>query len=333
MTIYLSSTNNAQLFDFMQVESLTTIQKFIGKFSFSNFCKKDMRKLGHALYVAVEIAALKDNLEELLTTVKNFELQYTARLIFVTVATQDEVCTRLHQCEQHNIIVLSANEADVQRQIRECFSCEGMAKSALPPMVTTTKIIAPIEPPLPTKQMEVLVAGTQFRVGTTMAALQMVTVLAKSGLHVAYVEVNDSGHLSQLMSERNVTRNDETVWKINTAVYCHIEHILSPTVNVVVYDIGVLGDDNVDAFCSTDTDTAILVGGAGGHELGHVYKALERVRHRQVQLLLTNVSSHQSSRLTMLLEGKHCKVRTVERVGDWQDAEAHEIMWREMLVG
>ncbi len=338
MTIYLSTTNHAQLFDFMQTEGATTIQKFTGKFSFSNFCKKDMRKLGHALYVAIELDSLKDSTEELSVSIKNFELQFTARLIFVTSAGQDALRAKLHELEQHNIVVLSADEADVQQQIRECLSCEGMSKPELPPMVAVTEkedprpLQKPAErPSLPSTKMEVLVAGTQSRVGTTTAALQMVIALAEQGVPAAYVEANQSGHLVQILHQ--IGEPTEGGWQFGTALFLQSSEALTEALDVVVYDLGVLSDKNMDAFCSEDTETALLVGCVREHELAHVYKALERIGDRQVQLLLTNVPLEKCNRLTMLFEGKQCKVQTVEHVGDWQDGAVNADMWRSMVEG
>ncbi len=329
MMVYFTSPENQDLFSRFESESGQLVKKMVGKFSFETFRKTDMRKFDNYYFVAVDLSVLKDSSEAFLEAVKLFKLQFKPRLIFVAGADDQTICDSLRAQENYNIIDLSDDELEVQAQIGECLSVDGMKKPVSKEIVSTDE---PSVILLKSKYQMIAVAGTQPRAGVTTAAMQLVHAMSSSGIRAAYIEANDSNHLSLIMQQTANAKAVTAGWEYNGGLYIPNGGDFDDTdIDAAVYDIGVLSQENVSGF--KQMDTAVLIGGGNPHELAHVHSALEHLHNTSVQLLLHNVSDSVKGKLSFLLSNKNCDVHFLSVTDGMFDSEANLIVWRAVLGG
>lgn len=193
MLLYLTSTENVGLFDFLTEELGMLVKKLSGEFFLNKFVVHDMRNLSHFSYIAIDLEAIKDNPDETIESLIAFKALYDSRIIiFAEKAPIDLLNKIIEEIEIYNIIT-AKNIENIKEEIKISVSPQGMNKDyLLKSMNNSMDINLDISPQYSFigENIKIIVAGTMNRVGTTTTAINMASFLASIGAKVSYTQAN-----------------------------------------------------------------------------------------------------------------------------------------------
>lgn len=265
MVLYLSSTQHTNLLDFTgfyEPDSEMPVKKMVGNFVLKQFVVYDMRSFAHFTDVVLDRPAFGDTDEEFAQAIQEFLTMYSARVTVICegLMQADPLFQALLDCGVGNI-VCDTEIGEIQQEIRECLSDQGM-----------TRYAAKERPDRPggqehyrfdCKNVAVAVVGSQSRIGVTTAAVGLSAWLARVGASVCYVEAHTDGHLAALARGYEMETEGEG-WQFERVHYRSTKP--KEDVNFVVYDLG--SDFTGERELLERADIRLLVCGTKPYELG-----------------------------------------------------------------
>lgn len=274
MVLYLSSVQHTNLLDFTglyEPDSGMPIKRMVGWFSLKQFIVYDMRNFSHFTDVVLDRAAFGDTDGEFAQGVEEFLIMYTARVTVICegLAQSDPLFGALIESGVRNI-VCAAEIGEIQQEITECLSEEGMLRY-VPEEQQGEERKAEIQAKeryhFECKDVWIAVVGAQPRVGTTTVAVGFCVWLARVGASsVCYVEVNQSGCLEMLAKGYGMEQAGDG-WVFEGVHFCKAQP--QGEFQFVVYDFG--GDANRwrgQRELWEKAGQRLLVCGTKPHELG-----------------------------------------------------------------
>lgn len=277
MLLWLTRNENLGLFDFLIDEKGMVIKKLSGEFLIKNFIIYDMKNLDLYSYLAIDVSALKDPIEDIIDGIKAFKAMYDSTLIFFAENGNNELLNRIiNETNCYNIITSSDIEK-IQEEIRMCVSSQGMSRDYI--LKTINKDILGFIPKysFAGENIKIMVAGAMNRIGTTTNAINMANFLANAGAKVSYTEGNGSNHLSSIHSHfffnNLITNNYFTDGKVD---YYLNGNIPINNYNFNIIDIGVLTARNLKL--TEIGDINILCAGSKPYELPYLNEVLRMVK-------------------------------------------------------
>ncbi|WP_025845256.1 hypothetical protein [Paenibacillus ehimensis] len=286
MILYLTHNNNVNLLDFIEQEQELPVKKLIGKFSLLSFVIKDMRHFSHVRYVVIDRTAIIETDEEMLQALLSFQTMYQIRIIIIADGLP-EGSPFLQQMVCANILNVVTAEAidDLQREIRECFSEEGMQRFK----PAANAIFLDESPKISSHEKEeyrfnctnitIAIAGCDRRVGVTTTAINLVCWINAHGGTACYLEANTSNHLAYIIHMFQLEKIENAY--VMEGIDFYLTKELHRDYNFIVVDCGVLRDQKLqEAF--VNADVRVLCGSAMPYELPVFYKAIERCKELSV---------------------------------------------------
>ncbi|WP_406242047.1 hypothetical protein ACF3M2_14170 [Tissierella carlieri] len=292
MLLYLSSNENIELFDFLVEENGMLVEKLSGEFLLKKFVVHDMRNLSHFSYIAIDLEAIKDSIEDIIEGIKAFKTMYDARIILFTEKTDVEYLNKI--IDEANIYnIVSGKTIDkIQKEIRTCLGEQGMSKHYAKMAVNLgydenqdiennsglslakEKSIKQFD----AKNIKIIVSGVMNRIGTTTTAMNLAAFLSELGAKVSYTEGNESNHLKSIIHSyfffNNPIINDcFTDGKVD---YYLQGNIPIDNYNFNIIDIGVLTPKNLKV--TEIGDINILCAGSKPYELSYLNEALKMLK-------------------------------------------------------
>ena len=202
MLLYLTSTENVGLFDFLTEELGMLVKKLSGEFSLNKFVVHDMRNLSHFSYIAIDLVAIKDDTDKMIEAIISFKTLYDSRIIiFAEKADLNLLNKIIEETETYNIITAN-NIKNIKEEIRICVSQQGMAKEYLLKAMNGNMDINIDNIPQYSflgENIKIMIAGTMNRVGSTTTAMNMASYLSNIGAKVSYTEANGKEALKSLL--------------------------------------------------------------------------------------------------------------------------------------
>ena len=273
MILYLSSTQHTNLLDFTgwyNSESEMPIKKMVGNFVLKQFIVYDMRNFSHVSEVVLDRIAFGDSDEEFAQAIEEFLTMYNPRISVICEGLlQDSSLFRSLLESGVGNIVCSTDIAEIQREILECLSEQGMARYAA--KERTKKAGGRKTYRFDCENVHVAVLSSQPRMGTTTTAIGLCAWLAAVGASVCYVEENESGILTAMAAAYEMEPAGDG-WLLDGVRYGTVP--AAEPVNFIVHDFGYQSIPNEKAI---DAGLLIIVCGTKPYELPNSMRLLKRL--------------------------------------------------------
>lgn len=338
MILYLSSVQHTNLLDFAgfyEPESEIPVKKMVGNFVLKQFVIYDMRNFAHFTDVVLDRPAFGDTDEEFVQGVEEFLTMYCARVTVICEGlTQSDPLFRALLESGVGNIVCDTDIGKMQQEIRECLSVQGMTRY--------TPKERPGKPELyrfGCKNVVVVVAGSQPRIGTTTAAVGLCAWLARVGASVCYVEANTSGHLAALARGYEMETEQEG-WRFEGVHYRRGEPLgdgeerakenVEEDVNFVVYDLG--SDLTAKRRLLERADIRLLICGTKPHELGNTVRSRTALKGIHAWLLCPFVAAEIQDDLAAALQNEYHKVMFSEYQPEFTDGKCNARQYRNVVA-
>ena len=326
MILYLSSVQHTNLLDFTgfyEPGSEMPVKKMVGNFVLKQFVIYDMRNFAHFTDVVLDRPAFGDTDEEFAQGVAEFLTMYCARVTVICEGlTQSDPLFRALLESGVGNIVCDTDIGEMQQEMRECLSVQGMTRY--------TPKERPGKPELyrfACKNVVVVVAGSQPRIGTTTAAVGLCAWLARVGASVCYVEANTSGHLTALARGYEMETEQEG-WRFEGVHYRREEPLRD--VNFVVYDVG--SDFAVKHGLLESAEIRLLVCGTKPHELGNTVRLQATLAKAHACLLCPFVAEGIKDDLAAALQNEYHNVMFSEYQPELTDSDCNAKQYRNMVA-
>lgn len=288
MLLYLTGKDRVNLLDFIEDKVGIIPKKMAGKFSLMQFVVRDMRNYAHMKYFVIDRAAVNEDEAGFTEAVRSFQTMFSARIIVIceNYTKQDAFLQQLVMTGVTDIVT-ATDIKEIQAEILECLSPEGMQRYK-----------TPIQKPQPTtiaakhtlvsekyifscKNIRIAVAGCQRRVGVTTTAVNLAHWIQTHGGTACYLESNLNKHLSYII-KLYADQPENNHYTIGGVDY-YFTNELDKTYNFIITDCGVLDEPLQASF--SHADLRLLCGSAMPYELAYMQNALNRCKGETVQAL------------------------------------------------
>lgn len=313
MLLYLTTDKNNGIFDFLLEENGIPTRKFIGEFSLVDFVKNNLSKFDSCRYLAVDLESLSDVPEGLFSTIESIQEWFSIRLIIFSRSIEPDLKQELLDHEVYNIVC--GNPEDYKDLILQTLSPGGITfqdyivspsneatKSNPVPIADKIKEATQTDEILleggnDTEDDErpieraVMVVGSQHRTGTTTTAIQMANFLANQGMKVAFMEVNKNNHLKSIVEayRMKLVENEEgDYWQMKGVDYFLNDGVFMKDYDYFVFDLGVLGESEIEAF--SKGDIKVLCGSGKSFERDHLIYATSFCKKENIDGVNTIIS-------------------------------------------
>ena len=305
MILYLSSTQHTNLLDFTgfyEPDSEMPVKKMVGNFVLKQFVVYDMRSFAHFTDVVLDRPAFGDTDEEFAQAIEEFLTMYSARVTVICegLTQADPLFQALLDSGVGNI-VCDTEIGEIQQEIRECLSGQGMTRYAV--KERPARAGGQENYRFDCKKVAVAVIGSQSRIGTTTAAVGLSAWLASVGASVCYVETHAGGHLAALARGYEMEA-EEDGWQFEGVHYRRMEP--KADVNFVVYDLG--SDLAGKKELVERADIKLLVCGTKPYELGFTVRLQASLAGIHAYLLCPFVAEGMKDDLADALQNDYHKV-------------------------
>jgi hypothetical protein len=311
MLLYITSEEHAAVFDFLTDAKGIPIKKFVGEYSLTSFVANDLNKFESYKYLAVDLDCLQDMPEGLFQAIESIKDWFAIKLILYAQELESELREELIQKDVYNLIV-TQNQQEAEELILKAVSPGGIPYQSYLDEVVPEKIVIEQPPVLkeilivePEKDIRsdeghekmILLAGSEHRVGTTSVAIQLANFLANQGKMVAYMEFNEHRHLKQIIDAYRMRKEEveESIWhQLKGVDYFFTEGVLMQQYDYLIFDLGVLTEDNLDPF--GQGDLRILCGASKCFERGSLNRRIKMLKSNEItefEMMLSFVSKEE----------------------------------------
>lgn len=336
MILYITSTEHAAIFDFLTEQKGMPIKKFIGEYNLATFVSNDLSNFDSYKYLAVDISCLLDIPESLFEAIESINDWFEFKLILFAQTIDPDLREELVRREVYNLIV-SNDPREVEDLILKAVSPGGipyqnylddyqLEEVVVEQTPVLKEVILETESSLDFKRDEgnekiIIVAGSEHRVGTTSAAIQLANFLANQGKMVAYMEFNEHNHLKQIIEAYRMKKEkvDDSSWyQLKGVDYFYQNGILMQQYDYLIFDLGVMCDDDLEIL--EQADYRILCGAGKCFERASLNKRIRLMNDNKIDfnLFLNFVSKQEQDTVRKLYPTAKCLSYSPNLMG-WQD--------------
>lgn len=328
MILYLSSTQHTNLLDFTgwyNADSEMPIKKMVGNFVLKQFIVYDMRNFSHVTEVVLDRIAFGDSDEEFAEAIEEFLTMYNPRISVICegLAENSPLFRSLLESGVGNI-VCSADIAEIQREILECLSEQGMVRYAA--KERTKKTGGRKTYRFDCENVHIAVLSSQPRMGATTAAIGLCAWLAAVGASVCYVEENESGILTTMTAAYEMEQTGEG-WRLDGVQYGTKPS--AEAVNFIVHDFGCQPDPNEKA---ENVDLLIIVCGTKPYELTNSVRLLKRLETADAYVLCPFTHETVRSDYAAILQSDFHKVLFLDYQPEPTDGMSNSKQYKTMMT-
>jgi hypothetical protein len=333
MILYLSSTEHTNLLDFTgwyDTDSNTPIKKMVGSFELKQFIIYDMRNFSHFTEVVLDRIAFGDSDMEFAEAIEEFLTMYSPRITVIYEGlVQDSTLFRALLDSGVGNIVCGTEIEEIQREIRECLSEQGMIRYH--PKRRTKKAEGIKRYRFDCENIHIAVISSQPRMGATTMAIGLSSWLAAVGASVCYVEENGSGALTAMAADYDM-EPDGDGWRLE-GVYYGIAPAAKPF-HFIVHDLGcisALGEEVENA------DMLLAVCGTKSYELPYSLRLLKQLETTDTHILCPFTHEAVRGEYAAILQSDFHKVLFLEYQPEPTDgtgnAKAYKAMMTKYIAG
>jgi len=330
MLLYISSNENIGIFDFLADEQGMIIKKFSGTFQLKQFVMYDMRSLTHYGFLAIDLAALRDDNDEIMESIMAFKSMYTSRVIFYVdkVEENEQLIGQLMEQSIYNIVISDEVEL-LNEKIRKATGSLGMSKRDALNLLNQEENASPQFRPdyrFTQKEVKVALTGIKNRVGTTTMAFNLCHFLSGLGAKVCYVEANGSGHLTMIVDStaNMVSKGNTTIH--NGICFMDLYGESDETFDFIIYDMGVVESKVVGAI-KNKCDLGVLCTTAKPYDMDEYVKGNQLFDGIDVSLVYSFVHEMEHRRVIEEFGEGYFSEYTPSLF----DSESNSDMWMQIL--
>ncbi|MCI9438501.1 MAG: hypothetical protein HFH85_15325 [Lachnospiraceae bacterium] len=329
MILYLSSTQHTNLLDFTgfyEPDSEMPIKKMVGNFVLKQFVVYDMRSFAHFTDVVLDRPAFGDTDEEFAQAIEEFLTMYSARVTVICegLTQADSLFQALLDSGVGNI-VCDTEIGEIQQEIRECLSDQGMTRYAAKERVARAEGEEYYR--FDCRNVAVAVIGSQSRIGTTTTAMGLSAWLARVGASVCYVEAHAGTHLAALARGYEMEA-EGSGWQFEGVHYRKGEP--KEDVNFIVYDLG-NGLAEKQGMLER-ADIRLLVCGTKPYELGLTVRLQTSLAGIHAYLLCPFVAEGMKDDLAAALQNDYHKVMFSGYQPELTDSDCNAKQFKNMIA-
>ncbi len=288
MLLYLTGKDRVNLLDFVENETGLIPKKMTGKFSLLQFVIRDMRNYAHLKYFVIDRTAVIEDDRGFIEAVHSFHTMFSARVIVICEGCSEEA-PFLRQLVMARVtdIVTAVEIRDIQAQILECLSSEGMQRYTTPKEEPKTseislKSTSAVEKyTFSCQNIRIAVAGSQRRMGVTTTAVNLACWIQAHGGTACYLESNQHKHMPYILTLYSNQQEGNHYTLGNVDFYLTNE--LEKTYNFIITDCGELEEPPQTSF--KEAELRLLCGSAMPYEIVFMQNAMNRCEGMTVQAL------------------------------------------------
>lgn len=333
MILYLSSTQHTNLLDFTgwyDADSDMPIKKMVGNFVLKQFIVYDMRNFSHVSEVVLDRIAFGDDDGEFAEAIEEFLTMYNPRITVICEGLSGDsplFCSLLDSGVGN--IVCSTDIAEIQREILECLSEQGMVRYAA--KERTKKTGGRRTYRFDCENIHVTVISSQSRMGATTTALGLCAWLAAVGASVCYVEENESNILTTMAAAYEMEPMGEG-WRMDGVQY-GTKPPAEP-VNFIIHDLGCQPGLNEKVY---DVGLLVIVCGTKTYELPNSVRLLKRLDTVDAYILCPFTHEAVRSDYAAILQSNFHKVLFLdyqpEPTDDMSNSKQYKTMMTKYIAG
>ncbi|WP_324824836.1 hypothetical protein [Sinanaerobacter sp. ZZT-01] len=333
MILYLSSTQHTNLLDFTgwyNADSEMPIKKMVGNFVLKQFIVYDMRNFSHVTEVVLDRIAFGDGEEEFAGAIEEFLTMYNPRITVICEGLSRD-SPLFHSLLDSGVgnIVCSTDIAEIQREILECLSEQGMVRYAA--KERTVKTGGRKTYRFDCENIHVTVISSQPRMGATTTALGLCAWLAAVGASVCYVEENESNILTTMAAAYEMEPMGEG-WRMDGVQY-GTKPPAEP-VNFIIHDLGCQLGLNEKVY---DVGLLVIVCGTKTYELPNSVRLLKRLNTVDAYILCPFTHEAVRSDYAAILQSNFHKVLFLdyqpEPTDDMSNSKQYKTMMTKYIAG
>ena len=290
------------------------------------FVVYDMRSFAHFTDVVLDRPAFGDTDEEFAQAIEEFLTMYSARVTVICEGlTQANPLFQALLDSGVGNIVCDTEIWEIQQEIRECLSDQGMTRYAAKERPARTGGQEHYR--FDCNNVVVAVMGSQTRIGTTTAAVGLSAWLARVGASVCYVETHAGSHLTALARGYEMEA-EEGGWQFEGVHYRSME--TKEDVNFVVYDLGC--DLAGKRKLLERADIRLLVCGTKPYELGFTVRLQTSLAGIHAHLLCPFVAEGMKDDLMEALQNDYHKVMFSEYQPELTDSDCNGKQYKNAIA-
>ena len=298
----------------------------VGNFVLKQFVVYDMRSFAHFTDVVLDRPAFGDTDEESAQAIEEFLTMYSARVTVICEGlTQANPLFQALLDSGVGNIVCDTEIWEIQQEIRECLSDQGMTRYAAKERPARTGGQEHYR--FDCNNVVVGVMGSQTRIGTTTAAVGLSAWLARVGASVCYVETHAGSHLTALARGYEMEA-EEGGWQFEGVHYRSME--TKEDVNFVVYDLGC--DLAGKRKLLERADIRLLVCGTKPYELGFTVRLQTSLAGIHAHLLCPFVAEGMKDDLMEALQNDYHKVMFSEYQPELTDSDCNGKQYKNAIA-
>ncbi|WP_395547467.1 MULTISPECIES: hypothetical protein [unclassified Lacrimispora] len=328
MILYLSSTQHTNLLDFTgwyNADSEMPIKKMAGNFVLKQFIVYDMRNFSHVTEVVLDRIAFGDDDEEFAGAIEEFLTMYNPRITVICEGLlEDSPLFRSLLESGVGNIVCSTDIAEIQREILECLSEQGMVRYAA--KERTKKTGGRRTYRFDCENIHVTVISSQSRMGATTTALGLCAWLAAVGASVCYVEENESNILTTMAAAYEMEPMGEG-WRMDGVQY-GTKPPAEP-VNFIIHDLGCQPVLNEKVY---DAGLLVIVCGTKTYELPNSVRLLKRLDTVDAYILCPFTHEAVRSDYAAILQSNFHKVLFLDYQPEPTDGMSNSKQYKTMMT-
>lgn len=328
MILYLSSTQHTNLLDFTglyHADSEMPIKKMVGNFVLKQFTVYDMRNFSHVTEVVLDRVAFGDSDEEFAEAIEEFLTMYNPRISVICEGLlQDSPLFRSLLESGVGNIVCSTEIAEIQREILECLSEQGMVRYAA--KERTKKTGGRKTYRFDCENVHIAVISSQPRMGATTTALGLCAWLAAVGASVCYVEENESSILTAMAAAYEMEPMGEG-WRMDGVQY-GTKPPAEP-VNFIIHDLGCQPGLNEKVY---DAGLLVIVCGTKTYELPNSVRLLKRLDTVDAYILCPFTHEAVRSDYAAILQSNFHKVLFLDYQPEPTDGMSNSKQYKTMMT-
>lgn len=328
MILYLSSTQHTNLLDFTglyHADSEMPIKKMVGNFVLKQFIVYDMRNFSHVTEVVLDRVAFGDSDEEFAEAIEEFLTMYNPRISVICegLAENSPLFRSLLESGVGNI-VCSTDIAEIQLEILECLSKQGMVRYAAKERTKKTGCRKTYR--FDCENVHIAVLSSQPRMGATTTAIGLCAWLAAVGASVCYVEESESSILTAMAAAYEMEQTGEG-WRLDGVRY-GMEPSAEP-VNFIVHDFGYQPNPNERA---NGVGLLLIVCGTKPYELPNSMRFLKRLEAADAYVLCPFTHEAVRSDYADILQSDFHKVLFLDYQPEPTDGMSNSKQYKTMMT-
>ncbi len=328
MILYLSSTQHTNLLDFIgwyDADSEMPIKKMVGNFVLKQFIVYDMRNFSHVSEVVLDRIAFGDSDEEFAQAIEEFLTMYNPRISVICegLSENSPLFRSLLDSGVGNI-VCSTEIEEIQREILECLSEQGMVRYAV--KERTKKAGGRKTYRFDCENVHVAVLSSQSRMGATTTAIGLCTWLAAVGASVCYVEESGNSILTTMAAAYEMEPDGEG-WRLDGVRYGTAP--VAEPVNFIVHDFGCQPNLNEKA---NNVGLLLIVCGTKPYELPNSMRLLKRLDTADAYILCPFTHDAVRSDYADILQSDFHKVLFLDYQPEPTDGMSNSKQYKTMMT-